>query len=64
MNPFSKDYKSGIDMSEDDKNNRRSKSLTKHVERRRKESPTYGTLYGIGELVVERKPIGDINERT
>jgi len=57
MNPFSKDYKSGIDMREADKNNQRAKSLSKHVAKRRKESPSYGTIYGMGELVVDLKPM-------
>lgn len=64
MNPFSKDFKSGIDLRAQDKDNRRGKSLTKYVESRRKNNPTYGTQYGIGELVVECKPLGDIKENT
>lgn len=57
MNPFSKDFKSGIDLSAQDKDNRRGKTLSKYVTRRREENPTYGTQYGIGEIVVERKPM-------
>ncbi len=53
MNPFDKNYKSGIDMTEHDRNNRRAKTLSKHVEKQRKKNPAFGTLYGIGELVVE-----------
>lgn len=54
MNPFSKDYKSGIDLTEIDKNNQRSKSVSKHVAERRKTNPFFGTLYGIGEIVVDQ----------
>ena len=54
MNPFSKDYKSGIDMSEVDKNNQRGKTLSKHVSKQRKKNPMFGTLYGIGEIVVDQ----------
>lgn len=54
MNPFSKDYKSGIDLTEIDKNNQRSKSVSKHVAQRRKDNPFFGTLYGIGELVIDQ----------
>ncbi len=53
MNPFDKNYKSGIDLTEQDRDARRAKTLTKHVEKQRKKNPAFGTLYGIGELVVE-----------
>lgn len=54
--PFDKNYKSGIDLKDLNNNNRRSMSLTKHVEKKRKVNPTFGTLYGIGELVIDPSP--------
>ena len=37
-------------MRKEDKYVRSSKTLTKHVEQKRKSNPTYGTVYGIGQL--------------
>ena len=59
MNPFSKDYKSGIDLQKIDRNNRSSKTLSKHVSEQRRKNPMFGTLYGIGEIVVERKLVDE-----
>ncbi len=55
MNPFSKDYKSGIDLRQMDKNKRSANTLSKHVTEQRRKNPMFGTLYGIGEIVVEPK---------
>jgi len=57
--PFDKNWKSDIDLRDMNNNNKRGMSVSKHVEKRRKVNPTYGTVYGIGEIVVDqtkRKP--------
>lgn len=63
MSPFDKDYKSDISMVEVDKNNQRGRGVSKHITKQRQKNPMFGTLYGIGELVVDKKivdePIGE-----
>ena len=57
--PFDKNWKSDINLRDMNNNNKRGMSVSKHVEKRRKVNPTYGTVYGIGEIVVDqtkRKP--------
>ena len=59
MNPFDKDYKSDISMADVDKNNQRSRGVSKHLTKQRQKNPMYGTLYGIGELVVDKKLVDE-----
>ena len=55
LSPFDPGYKSNIDMSDLNSNNKRSQSLSRHVTAQRRINPMFGTQYGIGELVVEKK---------
>jgi hypothetical protein len=52
--PFDKNWKSDINLRDMNNNNKRGMSVSRHVEERRKVNPTYGTVYGIGEIVVDQ----------
>ena len=55
LSPFDPGYKSNIDMSDVNSNTKRSQSLSRHVTAQRRINPMFGTQYGIGELVVDKK---------
>jgi hypothetical protein len=52
--PFDKNWKSDINLKTMNDNNKRGMRVSRHVEERRKANPTYGTVYGIGEIVVDQ----------